>query len=133
MRTRWQGFTLLELLCVMAIVAILSSLALPSYQHSQSRSQRTLAKLALVKTAHWMERQASMSYTYPSTLPATVWQTPELRYRLQLQTVNNTTYVLTAIPVGAQAQDACGNLTLNSTGEQGVQNASLNSTQCWGL
>jgi type IV pilus assembly protein PilE len=133
MRTRWQGFTLLELLCVMAIVAILSSLALPSYQHSQSRSQRTLAKLALVKTAHWMERQASMSYTYPSTLPATVWQTPELRYRLQLQTVNNTTYVLIAIPVGAQAQDACGNLTLNSTGEQGVQNASLNSTQCWGL
>jgi type IV pilus assembly protein PilE len=133
MRSRWQGFTLLELLCVMAIVAILSSLALPSYQHSQSRSQRTLAKLALVKTAHWMERQASMSYTYPSTLPATVWQTPELRYRLQLQTVNNTTYVLIAIPVGAQAQDACGNLTLNSTGEQGVQNASLSSTQCWGL
>ncbi len=133
MTSHGQGFTLLELLCVMAIVAILGSMALPNYQHSLSRSQRTLAKLALVKTAHWLERQASMTNSYPSTLPDAVWQTPELRYRLQLKHTDTTSYVLTAVPVGGQAQDACGSLTLNSAGAQGVQNASLGSAQCWGF
>ena len=131
MSSRLQGFTLMELMCVLAIVAILSSFALPSYQQSQLRSQRTLAKLTLVKTAHWLERQASMSGSYPSQLPDAVWQAPELRYRLQLQSSENA-YVLTALPVGAQTQDACGSLTLNSSGERGVQNANLSAIQCWG-
>ena len=125
-----QGFSLVELLVVMALVALLASFALPTYQSSQQRAQRTLAKLALLKTVHWLERTASTSGNYPTLLPDTVWQTTELRYRLQLQTQANA-FVLKAIPLGAQAQDGCGSFTLNQSGERGVQNASLSAAQCW--
>ena len=45
------GFTLVELVCVMAIMALLSAMAMPVYQRAQNRSQRQLAKLALYKAA----------------------------------------------------------------------------------
>jgi len=131
MKAVTQGFSLIELLVVMALVAILSSFALPTYQSSQQRAQRSLAKLALMKTAHWLERAASASGNYPTLLPDAVWQTSELRYRLQLQSQANA-YVLKAVPLSAQAQDACGSLTLSHLGERGVQNASLTAAQCWG-
>jgi len=124
------GFTLIELLFVMAVIAILSSFALPSFQHTQLKSQRTLAKLALAKTAHWLERAASMSGNYPSAVPDSVWQSTELRYRLQVQSQAQS-FTVTAIPLGAQAEDACGSLTLGHTGEREVQNAALNAAQCW--
>jgi type IV pilus assembly protein PilE len=124
------GFTLIELLFVMALIAILSSIALPSYQYTQHKSQRTLAKLALAKTAHWLERAASISGNYPSSLPDSVWHNSELRYRLQVQSQAQA-FTLTAIPLGAQAKDACGSLTLGHTGERGVQNATLSAAQCW--
>jgi type IV pilus assembly protein PilE len=130
MRRIMVGFTLIELLFVMAVIAILSSFALPSFQHTQLKSQRTLAKLALAKTAHWLERAASMSGNYPSAVPNSVWQSTELRYRLQVQSQAQS-FTVTAIPLGAQAEDACGSLTLGHTGERGVQNAALNAAQCW--
>ena len=130
MRGVLGGFTLIELLFVIAVIAILSSFALPSYQHTQLKSQRTLAKLALAKTAHWLERAASISGNYPSAVPDSVWQSSELRYRLHLQSQAQS-FTLTAIPLGAQAKDACGSLTLGHTGERGVQNAALSAAQCW--
>jgi type IV pilus assembly protein PilE len=130
MRRIMVGFTLIELLIVMAVIAILSSFALPSFQHTQLKSQRTLAKLALAKTAHWLERAASMSGNYPSAVPDSVWQSTELRYRLQVQSQAQS-FTVTAIPLGAQAEDACGSLTLGHTGERGVQNAALTAAQCW--
>ena len=130
MRRILGGFTLIELLLVMALIAILSSIALPNFQHAQHKSQRTLAKLALAKTAHWLERAASISGNYPFSLPDSVWKSSELRYRLQLQSQAQS-FTLTAIPLGAQAKDACGSLTLSHTGERGVQNAALSAAQCW--
>jgi type IV pilus assembly protein PilE len=71
-----------------------------------------------------------MSGNYPTSLPDSVWQSSELRYRLQLQSQAQS-FTLTAIPLGAQAKDACGNLTLGHTGERGVQNATLSAAPCW--
>lgn len=125
-----QGFSLIELLVVMALVAILSSFALPLHHSSQQRAQRTLAKLALMKTAHWLERTASASGIYPALVPDAVWQTTELRYRVHLQSQANM-FVVKAVPLGAQAQDVCGSLTLSNLGERSVQNASMTAAQCW--
>lgn len=130
MRRVLGGFTLIELLFVMAVIAILSSFALSNNLHTQQRSQRTLAKLALAKTAHWLERAASISGNYPSAVPDSVWQSSELRYRLQVQSQAQS-FTLIASPLGAQAKDACGSLMLGHTGERGVQNAALSAAQCW--
>jgi type IV pilus assembly protein PilE len=71
-----------------------------------------------------------MSGNYPSAVPDSVWQSTELRYRLQVQSQAQS-FTVTAIPLGAQAEDACGSLTLGHTGERGVQNAALTAAQCW--
>ena len=114
------GFTLIELLCVLAIVGLLSALAMPVYQNAQSRSQRQLAKVALVKSAQWLEQAAMSSGSYPSLLPESVWRSPEFNYTLSL-TSQGQSYVLTATPARGQQPDQCGALTLNQAGQRGAQ------------
>jgi type IV pilus assembly protein PilE len=125
------GFTLTELLTVLAIIGVLSSLALPSFQQSHQRSQRTLAKTALLKSAHWLERSVSSHGVYPLALPEAVWFSPDLRYRISM-TGDGSTFILKAVPTGGQASDACGEWILHATGEREVQNATLSADKCWG-
>ena len=121
------GFTLIELLCVLAIVGLLSALAMPVYQNAQSRSQRQLAKVALVKSAQWLEQAAMATGRYPAVLPDSVWRTPEFNYTLWLS-AQAQSYVLTATPSGKQQQDNCGALTLDQVGQRGAQG---DVTYCW--
>lgn len=127
---RGIGFTLIELLTVLAIVGLLSSLAMPSFQGIQQRTQRAMAKVALLQSAQWLERAASTQGSYPSTLPDAVWQKPDARYRLQLQSDGHA-YLLKAVPTGSQISDPCATLTLNQAGERGVQGARLSTVACW--
>ena len=128
---RIKGFTLIEMLTVLALIGLLTSLAWPSFQGFQQRAQRTLAKVALLKAAHWMERTASSQGRYPSVMPEGVWQSPDMRYRLELQNLD-AAFVLMAVPTGGQSADACATLTLNQAGERGVQGATLPAGVCWG-
>ena len=110
----------MELLIVMSVIGLLSALAMPVYQTAQARSQRQLAKLALMKSAQWLEQAATTQGSYPANLPASVWQTPELKYRISINSQSQT-YVLTATPFGNQQADDCGSLTLNQAGQRGAQ------------
>ena len=121
------GFSLIELICVMAIIGLLTAFAMPGYQTAQSRSQRQLAKVALMKSAQWLEQAATSQGSYPDTLPESVWRTTELRYRISLSSQGQT-YLLTATPAGAQSTDTCGALTLNQAGQRGSQ---ANDSSCW--
>jgi type IV pilus assembly protein PilE len=62
MRTR--GFTLIELLVALAIMAIISAVAVPIYQEYSVRTQRTNAEKDLMMCAQSMERLASATFTY---------------------------------------------------------------------
>ena len=121
------GFTLIELLCVLAMVGVLSAIAMPVYQQAQSRSQRQLAKVALVKSAQWLEQAAMAKGSYPAELPESVWRTPEFTYRLSMVSQAQS-YVLTATPHQRQKQDDCGALTLDQTGQRGAQG---DVQSCW--
>ncbi len=121
------GFTLIELLCVLAMVGVLSAIAMPVYQQAQSRSQRQLAKVALVKSAQWLEQAAMAKGSYPAELPESVWRTPEFTYHLSLVSQAQS-YVLTATPLLRQKQDDCGALTLDQTGQRGAQG---DVPSCW--
>lgn len=117
----------MELLIVMSVIGLLSALAMPVYQTAQARSQRQLAKLALMKSAQWLEQAATTQGSYPANLPASVWQTPELKYRISINSQAQS-YVLTATPFGNQQADDCGSLTLNQAGQRGAQG---DAALCW--
>lgn len=111
----------------MSIVGLLSALAMPVYQTAQARSQRQLAKLALMKSAQWLEQAATTQGSYPASIPVSVWQTPELKYRISVNSLAHS-YVLTATPFGNQQADDCGSLTLNQAGQR---NAQGDAALCW--
>lgn len=127
-----QGFTLIELLIALACVALLTSLAWPSYQNMVLRSQRAQARTSLLQAAHWLERAASANGSYPLTaaIPASVLQIDGQRYTMTA-TSTAQSYTLSATPLGTQAADSCGTLTVNHVGERGVQGASQTAAQCW--
>jgi type IV pilus assembly protein PilE len=111
----------------MSVIGLLSALAMPVYQTAQARSQRQLAKLALMKSAQWLEQAATSQGSYPANLPTSVWQTPELKYRVNVNSQSQT-YLLTATPVGNQQADDCGSLTLNQAGQRSAQG---DAAMCW--
>lgn len=128
-----QGFTLIELLIALACVAALATLAWPSYQSLILKSQRAQARASLLQAAHWFERAASANGSYPlaTDVPASVMQMDGQHYKM---TVTSTaqSYTLSATPLGTQAADACGVLTVNHLGVRNVQGASQTAAQCWG-
>ena len=127
-----KGFTLIEMLIALACVALLASLAWPSYQNLILRSQRAQASASLLQAAHWLERAASANGSYPLTadVPASVLQIDGQRYKMSV-TSSPQSYTLSATPLGAQAADTCGTLTVNHLGVRNVQGASQTAAQCW--
>lgn len=131
-----RGFTLIELMIVVAVVGILTAIALPSYNEYILRGHRAEGRAALLQTAQWMERAATANGDYPLTaaFPDSMKSIPSGRYAISLNS-DGATFTLTATAQNAQANDKCGNLTLSNTGLQGAnsktEGASGYDTSCW--
>lgn len=133
-----RGFTLIELMIVVAIVAILGAVAMPLYQKYVQQTYRTEAQSALLELSHFMERHYTNKGGYLTaghtgsapTLPyAKVPQTGTTRYELSFQqTPTAQSYTLQAVPKGMMQSDLCGTLTLSQTGKKGSAAAGQN---CW--
>ena len=67
MPIKHQGFTLIELMIVVAVVAILSSIAYPSYTEYVRRGHRAEARAGLLQGQQWLERAATATGTYPAS------------------------------------------------------------------
>ncbi len=122
-----RGFGMIECLMVVALGAALAAMALPMSSALGQRLQRAQARTALAQAAWWMEREASLSGTYPTQIDAIAGLGTGLSYRLGLGWMGNG-YVLSATPIGQQARDACGVLWLNQAGERGSDGA---TSACW--
>ena len=130
----------------MLIVAILASIAYPTYRDTLYKARRTDAQSSLMAFANAMERYYSQTNTYLGAgLSGANTGTPGIfvasaplgggvaTYELTLNNATATTFTLVATPVGLQVLDKCGALTLTETGVKGVVNAAngFDVNRCW--
>lgn len=159
-RSKHQGFTLIEVMIVVAIIGILSAIAYPSYTAYVQRSHRAEAKNYLQTVAQRLEQNYTLSGRYNAlqngdpinntttfiadTGFAVVPAGGPARYNISFApptapaTANPTpgSFILQAVPTGAQANDACGTLLLTSQNIKGADNVLNNraplTLDCWG-
>lgn len=124
-----RGFTLMELMIVIAIVAILVAVALPAYQDSVLRSNRVAGKGILLDVASRQEQYFINNKEYADTLvklglPASYYIDSEnsinvtasdSTYLITLARPTPSTYTLTATPQNRQAKDKCDKFALTES------------------
>ncbi|THB67624.1 MAG: prepilin-type N-terminal cleavage/methylation domain-containing protein [Gammaproteobacteria bacterium] len=135
-----KGFTLIEMLVVVAIVAILGSMALAGYSKYVQSARRADAMDILheVMSKQLQYYTASSPNTYVTTLSTLGYSSDTVtsrdeNYNVTAQVCDGDIrkcVILTATPVGSQADDDCGSFTYSSRQEEGVS-GSLSVEQCW--
>lgn len=131
-----SGFTLIELIIVVAIIGILAAVALPSYREHVVRTNRAMAAGCLMEIAQMTERHYATNLTYNAApLPALQCRgdlAAEYDFAVEI-TNGGQGFRLTASPKDAQlASDGarCGNLRLDNTGAKSAT-GSLGVAGCW--
>jgi type IV pilus assembly protein PilE len=134
-----NGFSLLELMIVVAIVGIIAAIAIPSYTSYVRQANRTDATRSMTLDAQALERCYSQTFAYTgcATAPAGTAPSSQGNYSVVIAvTANPATYSITATPISASqmGDTACAVFTLNSAGTQGATNSSAanNTKTCWG-
>jgi type IV pilus assembly protein PilE len=137
-----KGFTLIELVIVVAIIGILAAIAYPSYEESVRKSRRADAQGVLMEAAQWLERQYTENNTYTgATIPAGLSESPkegdkvyyDIQFAAGSPTANDFTIQAAPRAGSAQNNDKCGTFTLTSTGVQDItgQNTGIDKDDCW--
>ena len=150
MRVRYKsvnGFTLIEIMIVVAVVAILLAVALPAYQEQVRKTKRSLARAELQELLGRQEQYFVNNRSYATALGQLGYtdggygidtdgndiakSAANAIYNLQFNgTPTSTIYTLEAVPLGSQAVDRCGTLRITSVGVK-TQTGTGSDQECW--
>lgn len=140
------GITLIELMIVVAIIGILSAIAYPSYQQYVMRSKRVTAEGDLYALRNAMQRglpENNNSYVGATAAALNAFGAPvaalfpsqspidggTAAYNLRIRVESASAFTLQAVPIGSQAGDSCGTLSLSSINTRGVSSGTV--ADCW--
>lgn len=141
-KAKYQGFTLIELMVVVAIVGIITAIAYPSYMESVMKSRRGAAKSCLSEYAHFMERFYTSNLAYDKDTSNVAITIPTLActtegklnqfYTLTVDNITRNTFTAKATPIGTQlvSDTTCGMLSLTHDGQRKVS-VTGNEAACW--
>ncbi len=136
------GFSLIELMVVVAIVGIIAVIAVPAYQNNIVKTKRKAAEACLSQFAVYMERYYTSNLKYDQDPSGNANTKPTLNcetdshlntaYTFSIPAMAASAYTVKATPVGTQASrdSGCGNLTLNESGIRSVS-GSNSVDSCW--
>ncbi|MFP3852277.1 type IV pilin protein [Pseudomonas sp. W5-01] len=131
MGSKSKGFTLIELMIVVAIVGILAAIAYPSYTEYVRRTHRTEIAGLLMEQSQILERAFTKTGSYLNVpVAGNAW------YNVAIAYSNATTgmdFTLTATPVPASMMngDKCGTFQITNTGVR-TNSTGLSNKDCWG-
>ena len=131
-----RGLTLIEIMVVVALVGILASIALSSYQSSARKNRRYAAQSCLMEQAQYLERYYTsannpMSYT-SAALPNAACKTNLAAYYTFSLTSASQAFSVQAVASGTQTVDTnCRTLALNQAAQQTSSSATASTTGCW--
>lgn len=138
-----RGFTLVELMIIIAVIAIIAAVALPSYNSSVLKSKRAMGKAELLEVLALQEQYFINNKAYATTLTGLGYAanpyyidgqgeqttTGNAIYQIVLASPTTTSFTLQAVPQNAQTNDSdCGTLTLTNTGLKSADNLGI---ACW--
>ena len=126
-----SGLTLIELLIVVVIMVVLSSIAYPLYTDQVRKARRYDAEGVLMALANVMEqslaRTPNTGYGINDLSPHSgLWATIDTYYTFTVANPTAFSYTLTATPKSPQSGDACGTLSLTQNGTRSPADAG-----CW--
>jgi type IV pilus assembly protein PilE len=141
------GFTLIEVMIVVAIVGILAAIAYPAYTEQIRRSKRSEAQTAILEVAQFLQRYYAAKNTFSDvdadggTFKLGLWdRIPRDPNRTQTYTVsledidklNGLGFKIRATPQGGAEKDPlCGSLTLDDKGRKGTSAGADKVNDCW--
>jgi type IV pilus assembly protein PilE len=134
MRWNSRGVTLIELMIVILVIAVLASIAVPSYRQYVLRAHRTEAKAALLNVAAAQEKFYLQNNTYTNKLtdapPAGLGVPATTRngyFNIAIGGADAATFTVTATATGTQTKDTrCLTFSINQLGQRTATNA-----DCW--
>jgi len=137
-----KGFTLIELMIVVVVIAVLSAIAIPSYKNYVLRAKRASARTAIQNMAQQQERYFTQNNTYlvvnTGGTPPAGWVNwvgdsyAQRYYDLSVAVTAGATttaaaFSIVAAPANGWSDVQCGTLTLTSAGIQ----TPTSPTDCW--
>ena len=139
------GFTLVELMITVAIIAIITAVALPSYNRNLQRGKRADVRSILMEDAQYMERFFTENSSYfkstanadpvlPQLVSPRAATGTAINYNITISASNATSFTLQAAPANGMAADDCKTLTINNLGQKkvvGTIGDGWDEQSCW--